>query len=593
MKATLYRLRNYLRKPQNIILLILLLLLSYLVVIPLFTIVNDTLRVHNSETLRIAGSKAGDFTWYHWIKALFSSDSGTNFYTPLLHSLICSLGTCAVAILFGGLFAWLVIRTDLRCKKILSGLFMLPYIMPSWTLALAWQDIFKNELIGGSKGIFTALTGINTANWFAYGPVPIVIVLGLHYSPFAYIFIGGILRNMDSTLEEAALVLKTSRSRMMWSITAPLVLPGILSTVILVFSSAMGSFATSQFLGLPVRYYVLTTEMYKSLTGTNPGYGYAIALIMIVISFAIMMVNQKVIGTRKSYTTVSGKSTTISLFRLKALRTPISAVLLLFVLLITIVPLITFAVESLITVQGDYSLANFSLKYWTEKDLALADGVLVNSEVWLALKNTVILSICCAIGAGTIGCIGGYAVVRRWGSKLSVAVNNLMFIPYLIPSMALSAIFLSMFSAQRGPVPALYGTFLLLVIIGTVKYLPLASRSGINSMFQISHEIEESAVIMGISWRKRMTDILIPIQKSSIISGYLLPTISCMRELELFVLLYTPGSIILTTMLFQYSSKGFDQYSNALTLIIILVVMLLNYLVNKITGASIEKGVGG
>jgi len=333
--------------------------------------------------------------------------------------------------------------------------------------------------------------------------------------------------------------------------------------------------------------------MYKSLTGTNPGYGYTIALIMILLSFAIMMVNQKVIGTRKSYTTVTGKSSSLSLFRLKSLRTPISVLMLIFILLITVVPLITFAVESLITVQGDYSLSNFSLKYWIEKDLALADGVLVNSEVWLSLKNTIILSICCAVGAGTLGCLGGYAVVRRWGSKLSTTVNNLMFIPYLIPSMALSAIFLSMFSERRGPIPALYGTFLLLVIIGTIKYLPLASRSGINSMFQISHEIEESAVIMGISWWKRMTHILIPIQKSSIISGYLLPSISCMRELELFVLLYTPSSVILTTMLFQYSSKGFDQYANALTLIIILIIMLLNYLVNKITGASIEKGVGG
>ena len=164
MNVALYRLKIFLRKPQNLILLIILVILSYLVVVPLLTIVIDTLRVHNSETLRIADSKAGDFTLYHWIRALFSSESVNHFYTPLMNSLICSLGTCIVAILFGGVFAWLVIRSDIRCKKILSGLFMLPYIMPSWTLALAWQNIFKNELIGGSKGIFTALTGISTVN---------------------------------------------------------------------------------------------------------------------------------------------------------------------------------------------------------------------------------------------------------------------------------------------------------------------------------------------------------------------------------------------------------------------------------------------
>ena len=90
-----------------------------------------------------------------------------------------------------------------------------------------------------------------------------------------------------------------------------------------------------------------------------------------------------------------------------------------------------------------------------------------------------------------------------------------------------------------------------------------------------------------------MTQILIPIQKASIVSGYLLPFTSCMRELDLFVLLYTPSSILLTTVLFQYNSKGFDQYANAITLIIILLVVLMNALVNKLTGASISKGVGG
>lgn len=593
MKTKLYRLRSFLSKPHNIILLILALVLSYLVLVPLGTILIDTVTVHNSETMRISGSKAGDFTWYHWLKALFAKDSVTNFYKPLWNSLVCALGSCVIAILFGGAFAWLAIRSDMRWKKLLTSLFMLPYIMPSWTLALAWNNFFKNSLVGGAQGIFTAATGIETANWFAYGAFPIIMVTGLHYAPFAYILIGGILRNMDANLEEAALVLRTSRMRMMTRITAPLVMPAVLSTFILVFSSGMSSFATPQFLGLPVRYYVLTTQMYRTLSGTNPGYGYIIATIMILLSLIIMIINQKVIGTRKSYTTVTGKSSNFALFKLRALRTPISVTTLVLILSVTIIPIISFAVESLITIPGNYTLSNFSLKYWTEKGLALADGVLVNSTVWTALKNTMILAVWCAVGAGTIGCFGGYAIVRRWGSKLSTFVNNLTFLPYLIPSMAFSAIYLSLFAVRRGPIPALYGTFALLVIIGTVKYLPMASRSGINSMFQISTEIEESAMIMGIGWWKRMTRILIPIQKSSVVSGYLLPFISCTRELELFVLLFTPASILLTTVLFQYNAKGFDQYANAITLMIIFIVIIVNWLINKITGASIEEGIGG
>lgn len=100
-------------------------------------------------------------------------------------------------------------------------------------------------------------------------------------------------------------------------------------------------------------------------------------------------------------------------------------------------------------------------------------------------------------------------------------------------------------------------------------------------------------MIMGVGWLKRMIRIIIPIQKSTVISGYLLPFISCMRELSLFVLLVTPANKVLTTILFQYNEKGWDQYANAINLVIIVIVLFVNWLVNKLTGASIDKGIGG
>ncbi len=593
VKTTLNRLANYYSKPYNVFLSVMILVLGYLVVIPLFSILQDTIIVHNAEVMRIAGSQAGDITSYHWTRVLFDKESINNFYTPLLHSLITSLGSCFVAILVGGIFSWLVVRTDMRFKRMIAGLFMLPYIMPSWTLALAWSNFFKNSLVGGTKGIFTSLTGIATPNWFAYGPFPIMMVSGLHYAPFAYILIGGVLRNMDSNLEEAATVLKTSKIRMMFKITVPLALPSILSTFILVFSSGMNAFATAQFLGLPVKYYTLTTQMYRYLNGTNPGAGYALTIMMIFISMLVLGINQKMIGTRKSYTTVSGKSSNITLTKLRGARNIISVIAAIFIFCITIVPLISFAIESLITVQGNYSLSNFSLRYWIGTDNAITNGILVNNTVWKALKNTIIIAICCALGAGTLGCLSGYSIVRRWGSRASNIVNGLTFIPYLIPSLAFGTIYLSMFSQQRGVIPALYGSPILLFIIGTVKYLPMASRSGVNSMFQISSTLEESAQILGAGWPKRMMRVLIPIQKQSIVSGYLLPFMSGMRELELFVLLYTPGTIVLTALLFQYNSKGYDQYANAITLMIVLIVIAADKLINKLTGASIQTGIGG
>jgi iron(III) transport system permease protein len=65
------------------------------------------------------------------------------------------------------------VRTDLPFKGLISNAAIIPYVMPSWTLALAWITLFKNQRIGGTRGIFTALTGISTPDWFAYGLFPI------------------------------------------------------------------------------------------------------------------------------------------------------------------------------------------------------------------------------------------------------------------------------------------------------------------------------------------------------------------------------------------------------------------------------------
>lgn len=592
------RLKAYLSKPHNKILLVLSFLLFFLTLVPLFSLIKDSFVVHPSELMSVPGSKVNDLTLFHWKKVFFDGEiSKAMFYDPLMNTLKVSLGSTMIAIVLGGTVAWLISRTNIRYKSIISTLFVLPYVMPSWTLAMAWLNFFRNSHIGGSPGLFTALTGIETANWFAYGPFPIAVVLGLHYAPFAYILIGGILKNMDANLEEAATILKTSRRRILWRITLPIVMPAILSTFLLTFSSSMSAFAVPAFLGTPVRYQVLTTQMFRTLNGLNPGYGYIMSIVLIVIGVAVLMINQWIIGSRKSFTTITGKSSQISLVDLKKLRNPISIGLGLFLLLIAIIPLVTFAIESFILAPGNYSLSNFTTVFWVGEgrlDIGGGEpGVLKNKYVYLGLWNSLKLAGSSAIIAGTVGVLTGYAVVKAKKSKLATFVNNLAFFPYLMPAMAFGAIYLSMFSKRNLFIPSLYGTFTLLVVVGSIKYLPFASRSGINAMLQLSDEIEEAAIIQGVSWQKRMRKIIFPIQKASFLSGYLLPFISAMRELSLFILLITPANRILTTMLFQYNEKGWNQYANAINLIIIIIVLSINFTVNKLTGASIDKGIGG
>ena len=155
------RLQLFFRKPHNVILVVLFFLLAVLTFLPLLSILTDTFTVHTSEVMRIRGTHAGDFTFYHWQKVLADGDNSLSiFYKPLLNTLAISLATCAIAIGAGGSMAWLITRTNIKYKPVLSALFVIPYIMPAWTLALAWLNFFRNALVGGVPGLFTVLTGL-------------------------------------------------------------------------------------------------------------------------------------------------------------------------------------------------------------------------------------------------------------------------------------------------------------------------------------------------------------------------------------------------------------------------------------------------
>ena len=591
------RVRAFFGKPANVILVVFCVVLCVLTLYPLILLFLETITVHAGKEVRATKLPVDAFSLYS-LQQIFATSkfkySQLTFYEPLLNTLAVALTASFIAILFGGVVAWLITRTNLKYKKFISTVFVFPYIMPAWTLATFWQTFFKNVGVGAgtSNGIMAAVFGVYMPEWFVYGYFPISLVLGLHYAPFAYILIGGILRNMDANLEEAATILKTPRWRTMLRITLPIVKPALLSTLLLVFASSMSAYSVPVFLGSPVRYYVLSTKM-MSLINNYPGQGYIIAAVMIVFGVTILAINQKITGSRKSYTTVTGKSSQISLVNLRHLNRPIAIALTIVMIMVAVVPLITFALESVIIKAGDYSLDNMTLDFWIGTNLNYLDqgdstGILLSPKVLKALGFSLLLAVTCSVVAGTSGVLVGYGIVKRRGSKLATLVSNLSFFPYLMPSLAFGAIYLAMSTR----VPGLQG-FAVLALIGSVKYLPFASRSGVNAMLQLSGEIEEAALIVGVPWYKRMLRVIFPIQKSSFLSGYLLPMVSCMRELSLFVLLVPTSNTLLTTMLMQYSEKGWAQFGNAINLLIIVVVLLVNFAVNKLTGASIDKGVGG
>ncbi len=589
---------TFLSKPHNVILLLMGIVVTVTTIAPVVAIVEDTFKIHpGTIDAHLTGQVSG-YTLVNYIDLFTSNLAKTNLWSPLLNTLYLAVGTCVVSILFGGVFAFLVTRTNLAWRKYLSSIFIFPYIMPQWTLAVVWQNLFdSNAVTGTSNGLLAATLGINMPLWWCKGLFPSLVVLGLHYAPFAYILIGGIFRNMDANLEEAATILDTPKWKTMCKITLPMVKPAILSTILLVFGSSMGSYPVPHYLGLTT----LSTK-YVSLNSKYTGEASILAIIMMVFGVAIMLLNQMSLHSRKNYTTVTGKSGQTSKINLGKVGKYVIALILVVVTFFTsIFPIVSFAFETFLPNPGDYSFlytgdtANLTTKWWltseniTENGMYGQKGILYNDTIWNAFKGTILVSVACALLAGTIGTLIGYAVSKNRRSKGANYVNAMAFLPYLMPSIAVGAAFFILFSNEH---VNLFNTYSLLIIVGTIKYIPFASRSSLNSMLQLSGEIEEAAIIQNIPWIKRMTRIIIPIQKSSIISGYMLPFMTCLRELSLFMLLCTQG-FILSTTLDYFDEMGLYAFSSGINLILIVTILVCNTIVNKVTGASLDKGIGG
>ena len=622
LKKIFNSIKRYLSSPANVITLFFIVFLTAAVIYPLIRMILNSLTVQSSLEARGLNEefgtslKRGDFTFLYWPFLLFNkttpSYSPTYFWTPLLNSVLMSLVACLISVGAGGIMAFLVTRTNIPFKKFISTVFIFPYIMPSWSLAIFWTDFFKNSQVESSAGIglLESLTGICVPSWLTTGFWPIAIVMGVHYTPFAYILIGGILRNMDANLEEAAIVLKATRFKILYRITLPIVAPAMISTILLVFAGSISSYTVPYYLsgggGAAGQFIAITLR--SALVNNQIGNGYVIATILMVISVLILSINNWFTRSRRSFTTVSGKSGQISKINLKWAKWLISAIVIIVIIFFAIVPLISFFISSLEETSG--VIESFNWKYWFSRESVINDpyieqrigeqpGLFFNVQIMGSFLRSIVASLLVALICGTFGILIGYAVSHNRRSRLTNYVGTVSFLPYLIPALSFGAVFFSLMKMPgftwldgTNNMDNLWACVPIVVLVGGVKFIPFASRSGTNAMLQLSGEIEEAAIIVGVPWWKRMLRIIFPIQKSSFMSGYLLPFISCMREYTLFTLI-TSQFTLATNLLGYLQNFGADQLANGMNLFLVILVVGINLLANKLTGASIDKGIGG
>jgi iron(III) transport system permease protein len=587
---------RWLTRPQVLLSLMMLVIMFYMVIIPLYKLVETTVTWQLVDESRIEGAVQGKLTLYHWIRMMTGVFGKIYTATPLMHSITIGLGTVALAFLIGGSLAWLVVRTDLPGRKLINQLAVLPYIMPSWTLAQAWLVIFKNRTQGGSPGLLEYILGQSPPDWLSYGPVPIIICVALHYYTFFFLFVSAALMSIDSNLEEAGELMGADRWRILRKITLPLVLPALLSGFIMTFSKALGTFGAPNILGSPVKYYVVSTMMRGSLAAGDKADAFVLGIVLILFSIITISLNQRLVGTRRSYETIGGRGFVSTPSKLRNWKKPMLIAVVTFQLLVLIIPLSILTYDTFLLRSGDFSFDNLTLQNWIgEANPDYNDGlpgVLRNPRIWKTAWNSIKLAIYTAFFTAFLGIILGYSIVKGRGTRLARLVDQLAYIPYVIPGIAFGAVYIAMFARKIGPLPSLYGTFALLVIVSVSKHLPYSSRSGVSAMMQVGHELEEAALVAGASVWRRWKEIIFPLTMSGFISGFLLTFITTMRELSLIILLVTRETQVLASQTMWYVENNLDQMANIVILLLVLITVTGNALIGRFGKGSLRKGLG-
>ena len=358
----------------------------------------------------------------------------------------------------------------------------------TWTFALAWVTLFKNRTTGGQAGWMENL-GFTIPNWLSYGRLPIILIFAVHFSPFVIMLIGNALKSFDTTLEESSRLLGASRLATTFRIVIPILRPALISAVTLMLAKILGEFGVAYILGLPVNMNVLATSLYRNVYSDQKGSAAVMVAAIVLIGALSLWVDTHFLRESKRFVTISGKSgSSGAVARLGRSRWVATLACTLLFTASVAIPIVVLALSTVMRNPGVFTASNFTLDFWVGKDLStvgFSEGILRNSEVWQSAWNSVWIVGLAALLSGVSGLFVGYVVVRSPSPLLSAALRQLVFFPYLVPGIAFAVAYLSLFSVQRGPIPALYGTAAILVLIYFTEQMPFTSRSGISAMMQL------------------------------------------------------------------------------------------------------------
>jgi len=483
-----------------------------------------------------------------------------------------------LATVIGVFFAWLLGRSDIPLKGLMRWLFSIPFMIPPFLAAMAWDMMFSgrggyvNRLLMNVFSLADAPFNINTVGG-------IIVIEAVYYFPFVYMQVVSALQRMDPTLEESARISGAKQWYVIRKITLPLTIPAISSGTLLVLITSLSNYGIPAMLGYSKNIFTLPTMIVERVNRAGGDFqgireATALSVVLVIVVAIALFVQRKLLKTGR-YDIIKGKSMRPALIKLRAIKYPLLVVSIVFLIFVVLTPLVVIFLVSILRAYGlPFSIENFSLINYQK--------IFVNNKAVIdSIKNSLFLGFSAGIICLFLGVMLSY-VIYKIRPKGGGILETLAVLPYSLPGtvMAIGCIL-----AWSGIVfgITLYNTIWIILVAYIARYLSYTLKSCSASLQQVHYSLEEASRSCGASHMESLVDITIPLIKPAMVSSFFLVFLPAMRELTTSVLLYGPNSRTLGVQIQQLRINGYMTQAAALSVVAIIIIMVSDTVVKAIT----------
>ncbi len=508
--------------------------------------------------LKSFGIKEFDFGGFNLssYNAIFQN---SQTFEALKNTLIIATGITLLSFLTGGSLAWLVARTDFKHKKAVRNTVFLTFTIPSYILGISWLEFFGNN--GYLNRIFK-LFGLEYT-FKAYSITAVIIVMSIHLYPMVFLALSNALKNIDSSLENAAILSGASKTKVFFTVTLPLIMPSLWSVGLFVFSRSMANFGVPALLLMPLYKETLTTGIYRSLNDLDLSSAAAISMILVLCTAIIFMI-QQVFTRKKKFTTISTNTEPPRLLELGKKGKWISIIVFTFQFVSTILPVGVLVLTSFMKRWGlPLELKNLTfMNYTTIFDSKIAHVAFRNSFLFGAVAAAIAIVISLLISY-----MGHFKNMK--GSKLLEFIAS---VPMVIPNIVLA---IGAILAWNRGLFNFYGKPTIIIITYTALFLPLVGKQLTGLVQNQEKSLEQAARVSGANSLQAARDILIPFVKPTIKSSWILCMLIALREIPISLMLYAAGTETVGVLLYSMrsNSSGLEATSTVAVLVILLSII--------------------